>query len=235
MPPERMIMEKQEYDSSKQAAIVVHMEAIMLLSGKKQVSILTANTDAEMLSELRRILFLRFEEDTYAPKTHRVVAIMAADREPGDAAKAVEDVVMGNADAARVFDAVGEAFGIRADGAHVNLDIHIDNDRVSIESWAPPRKQETVLGTLKTFEPAMRGQCVSAVATDIEARPIAKYAIDQQVYERVGVGYRRVVVTGIFHYRNSATSYQVEDIEPTGEHRQRVWEENALFEDVPDA
>jgi hypothetical protein len=227
-------MKYRELDRPSQEAINRHAMGIMAITGEERVMILVAANDSEMVSEMTRTLRGDFGRQVYDPQTHRAVAIMAADREPGDAAKAVEDVMTIDPRAGGVFDAVGAAFATLAAGEHADLTISINRDRVTMDQYSPPRPGETVLGTLKSFDPAMPGQTISAVATGIETRPIAKYAIDQQVYERVGVGYRRVVVTGIFHYRNSATSYQVEDLDPHGEHRQRVWEENALFENVPE-
>ena len=127
----------------KAQAVQSLLSAILSITQVSSVSVILSKNKVEEHDELRALLVDRHGKDIYNPKTHRPVAIMAADREPGDAAKAIDDVTIGNPNASRVFDAVAEAFGRLTDGDHVQLDIHIDNDRVSIEHWSPPVRKET--------------------------------------------------------------------------------------------
>lgn len=216
-------MKLSELTDAKKFALDQHIIGALAISGANQILFLIADSKDEMRDELHRELFEVYGEDFYNPKTHRVVAIMAADREPGDAAKAVEDVVMGNADAARVFDAVGEAFGIRADGNHVNVDIHIDNDRVSIESWAPPARNETPLEPWDG-SPVKPGEKISATtATDITPRPLAAFALEDQVMIKYGdelAGPAKI--TGITHYLDAETQYLASYITKSGD-PQSIW------------
>lgn len=229
-------MKLSELTDANKFAFDQHMIGALAISGANQILFLIADSKDEMRDELHRELFEVYGEDFYNPKTHRVVAIMAADREPGDAAKAVEDVVMGNADAARVFDAVGEAFAIRADGNHVSLDIHIDNDRVSIESWAPPRNAEVPLDAFKglaqgltdatreAFAIAQPGEKISATtATDITPRPLAAFALEDQVMIKYGdelAGPAKIM--GITHYLDAETQYLASYITKSGD-PQSIW------------
>jgi len=211
---------------TKREGVYAHLEAINLLAGVTTVAIVLSSGADEERNEIRDMLRDRHGEDVYDPRTHRLVAIMAADREPGDAAQAVEDVMIGNADAARVFDAIGEAFGVRSDGGHVNLDIHIDNDRVSIESWAPPRRAEVPLDALRGLTDATRemmectqpGEKITpTTATDIPARQALQFAIGQKVFVVYGdqqAGPARITAYSV--YEKTGTQYLAEWITPEG-------------------
>ena len=215
-------MKFEDLDPPKHAAVQVHLQAVRELCAARFMTVIASEDEREFASELRHILAARFGEETFDPKRFRVVAIMAEDRKPGDAAQAVEDVVGGNADAARVFDAIGEAFGIRSDGGHVNLDVHIDNDRVSIESWAPPVREETPLQPWNG-SPVKPGETIAATAVDIDPRPLAAFSLGQSVFLKYGdqlAGPAKI--TGITHYEGAETQFLASYITKSGD-PQSIW------------
>ena len=198
-------------------AIGRHAQGIMALAGASAVLTLTADNPDQMRDECQRHMFETYGLDYYNPKTHRPVAIMASDREPSDAAKAIDDATAGNPNASRVLDAVAEAFGRLTDGDHVQLDIHIDNDRVSIEHWSPPARKETPLEPWDG-SPVKPGEKISpTTATDIPAQQALEFAVGQKVFVVYGdqqAGPARITAYSV--YEKTGTQYLAEWITPEG-------------------
>lgn len=230
-------MNLDDLSNEKRHLVDVHLQQIMVITGVKIVTVQLSNSDAEECASLDRILYERHGYKTFDPERFRPVAIMAADREPSDAAKAIEDVTIGNPNASRVFDAVAEAFGRLTDGDHVQLDIHIDNDRVSIEHWMPPRSADVPLGALKeglykdftdatreAFAIAQPGEKISpTTASDIppmfaqSAQRALAFKIGQKVFVTYGdqqVGPARITAYGV--YEKTATMFLAEWVLPDG-------------------
>jgi len=216
-------MKLTDLSDRKRAGVHAHLEAINLLVGVTTVAIILSNGTDEERNEIRDMLRNRHGEEVYDPRTHRLVAIMAADREPSDGAKAIDDVTIGNPNASRVFDAVAEAFGRLTDGDHVQLDIRIDNDRVSIEHWSPPVRKETPMEPWDG-SPVKPGEKISpTTATDIIPRPLAKFALEDQVMIKYGdelAGPAKIM--GITHYLDAETQYLASYITKSGD-PQSIW------------